>query len=254
MKKGIFMLLSIVIMFSGCSGNKVKTVTDKEITLSMEVGERVGTYTGEMLNGIPNGVGKFETVNPEGVKWYYEGDFVDGTFTGQGVTVWETGKILRGTYENFVWKPNSAQIFESLESIDEVGMSDAAKKFIENNNGIFPASVYFEIQDFVDKDISYKMITKEPNKYGDKIVLFENLYINQIRVFPVGKTQDGYTYMTAYDEDYNVFELYYVGSLPDILDGDTVSKVYGIPLAVGGYETVAGGFANTIEVAVSFVE
>lgn len=254
MKNGIFMLLSIVIMFSGCSVNKVKTVTDKEITLSMEVGERVGTYTGELLNGIPNGVGKFEAVNPAGVKWYYEGDFVNGEFTGQGVTIWDNGQIQRGTYENFVWKPNSAQIFECLKSLDEIGMSDASKDFIENNNGIFPASVYFQIQDFIDRDISYKMITKEPNKYGNKIAQFDNLYINQIRVLPVGETQNEYTYMTAYDENYNVFELYYVGSLPDILDGDTVSKVYGIPLAVGGYETVAGGFANTIEVAVCFIE
>lgn len=107
----------ILVMCSGCEGTstssepKVETVEDVEMTLEIkcwnyEDGKtidtlpRTGTYTGEVVDGLPNGHGRFDTVGSTGAKWYYDGEFKDGDFNGQGKCVFETGQVEEGTYKN----------------------------------------------------------------------------------------------------------------------------------------------------------
>ena len=78
----------------------VQTVTEQTITLSFAFGERTGTYTGEVADGLPNGYGTFTSENSEGTIWSYEGSWVSGHFNGQGTSVWEDGFATGGWYEN----------------------------------------------------------------------------------------------------------------------------------------------------------
>lgn len=102
MKKITALLLCCLslFLFTGCEGSttstepKTETVENQELTLSMkdwdstglalEDIQRTGTYTGEVVDGIPNGTGRFDTQNEEGTSWYYDGEFVNGVFQGQG--------------------------------------------------------------------------------------------------------------------------------------------------------------------------
>lgn len=74
----------------------------QEFTLHMiGVGDRTGTYEGERNAAeLPHGKGKFSTKNPQGVPWYYEGEFRNGHFYGRGKTTWANGKWEEGTYVN----------------------------------------------------------------------------------------------------------------------------------------------------------
>ncbi|MBK5253424.1 MAG: hypothetical protein JJE03_02960 [Peptostreptococcaceae bacterium] len=96
-----------VILLTGCT----KDVENQELSVTLETDEiRVGLYTGEVENDIPNGNGKFSTENPEGEEWYYEGEFVNGEFEGTGEMVFESGlkysgqfhenSIIEGSYYN----------------------------------------------------------------------------------------------------------------------------------------------------------
>lgn len=63
MKKWLCMVLCIGMMFgaTGCGDTGTGTVENKEVTLSLPYGERTGTYSGDMVEGVPDGHGKFET-------------------------------------------------------------------------------------------------------------------------------------------------------------------------------------------------
>ncbi len=70
------------------------------MTLALSFGEYEGSYTGEVKDGLPNGFGRFDSVEPNGEVWYYEGDWVNGHMEGQGVTAWDDGWVEEGTYAN----------------------------------------------------------------------------------------------------------------------------------------------------------
>jgi hypothetical protein len=76
------------------------TVTDFEITVAFEFGDRTGTYTGEMKGGLPDGQGTFSTQNTEGVGWVYDGGWRQGHMYGEGSTIFESGYSEAGWYEN----------------------------------------------------------------------------------------------------------------------------------------------------------
>ena len=94
--------LTIFLLFFVFSVNAyAEKVSDNEIELKFNFGNRTGGYSGEMENGLPHGFGKFESENQDGVKWFYEGSFAEGHFDGKGITVFENGEEkLDGTYKN----------------------------------------------------------------------------------------------------------------------------------------------------------
>ena len=85
MKKITALLLCCLslFLFTGCEGSttstepKTETVENQELTLSMKdwdsTGlaltdiENTGTYTGEVVDGIPNGTGRFDTQTRKGL-------------------------------------------------------------------------------------------------------------------------------------------------------------------------------------------
>lgn len=87
----VCVLTLISLLLNGCS---------KKITLNLAFGEKTGTYSGEMVNGVPDGKGKFTTTNSEGERWTYEGEFKNGHFEGEGKITWKSGQVEIGTYKD----------------------------------------------------------------------------------------------------------------------------------------------------------
>ncbi len=124
MKKYVFVLCVFLLMLSvtGClSSNKTdletpeasqtpppmpssditsQTVEDTELTLNFAFGQRTGTYSGQMVNGVPEGTGIFRSLNSEEIEWTYEGAFKNGHFEGRGTTTWADSQSETGTYVN----------------------------------------------------------------------------------------------------------------------------------------------------------
>lgn len=264
MKKILLVLVMLAsLSLFGCNNNQqtinaqedtIKTVENEKIIIAFPYGDREGTYTGEMKEGKPHGIGKFETTNPEGVSWYYEGEFVDGIFNGQGKCVWEDGKTVSGNYTNGLWAPTPIDIYEEVSRNSDFTIKDVAHNFISDNENLFPTQSLDNMSKFIDKSVEYKMITKEPEKFANKIIYSNNLTIIQIGTTEIPDTDKHFTYFIAVDNDDNVYEMYYIGSLPDVYDGDYITGVYGVPMNVGGYQNVSGGFTNAIKIAVCYIE
>lgn len=257
--KRLFYLLfvgALCLSITACDSNsaqktpKIETVTDMEFNMTFEAGERTGKYTGEVIDGIPNGNGKFETVNPAGAKWYYEGEFKDGLFDGNGITLWESGSVKKGEFIKNLWSPKPIELIDYLyyNSINEnFAVSDKAYSFISEHANLFPSQNIDDLTEFVDESIEYRKITKDPTVFGDKIMKLKNITVAQIFVEKIEDSNDvKYTYMIACDDDWNYYEIYYFGNVEDVYDGDLVSTIYAIPVNTGGYENIGGGTTNTV--------
>lgn len=83
------------------SNNSTKEyVENLKLSISFSFGERTGFYSGSMLDGVPDGVGKFESSNGSGEMYTYIGEWKSGHFEGMGTSVFENGTLISGTYSN----------------------------------------------------------------------------------------------------------------------------------------------------------
>lgn len=107
MKKIVLLGLALmIVLLAGCSS--------KTVTLKFSFGERTGTYSGPMKDGLPDGKGKFTTKNELGEEWTYEGMFKNGHFEGEGETTWSNGTKEIGTYKNDSIVPLEGDELKSL--------------------------------------------------------------------------------------------------------------------------------------------
>ena len=78
----------------------VQTYADGlELTLVLDnLGVVDGTYTGDMIDGLPDGYGVFVSRSEGEVGWTYSGDWKRGQKEGQGAVEWEDGEVHEGEY------------------------------------------------------------------------------------------------------------------------------------------------------------
>ena len=90
MMKRYMVILVLFVMFLSVShsvnAQDSKQIITKQITVSFPTYERAGTYTGEALNGIPNGNGTFTSANDDEIQW---------TYRSNGPTALLTEKVLQ---------------------------------------------------------------------------------------------------------------------------------------------------------------
>ncbi len=84
--------------------NREDTVSAQEMTLQFSYGERTGIYTGEMKDGLPHGQGTFSSENEEGASWTYTGEWDMGHWNGKGRSEWENDLYYEGEYRNDVYE------------------------------------------------------------------------------------------------------------------------------------------------------
>ena len=103
--------------------------------------QREGKYTGDIINGVPNGYGTFEAVNDDGIAWIYIGEFSNGIFDGYGKTVWGDDELTEeGNYADGTFAPTTLQLFNllSAEVIAPYKISSKNQEYIEKHPGLFP--------------------------------------------------------------------------------------------------------------------
>ena len=148
----LFLLMCFIL--TGCSSGD-------EITLELSYGERTGTYTGDMVDGLPDGQGKFTTVNEDGEEWTYEGSFKKGHFEGEGTTTWEDGAKEIGIYKNDVIQPISkekaADLYRDPISLENHCVEIVGRVFTEPeyNNDIAVVQVWGDPEKFEKNTIMY---------------------------------------------------------------------------------------------------
>ena len=96
----LFAIVAVFFFISGIvnrGGEQLQSNAELALTVTWSGSEYKGTYTGEALNGVPNGEGTFIH---EGNEITYTGDWKNGTFNGQGSLTYSDGKWEEGTYKD----------------------------------------------------------------------------------------------------------------------------------------------------------
>lgn len=130
-------------------------------------------------------------------------------------------------------------------------MSQKSVDFINAHEDLFPATSVDDLTQYVNSEIGYKNISKNPDNFGDQIMIVENagvVYIGEEKVDDMT-----FTILQVYDDNGESYLIYYFGELPDILDDDYV-KVYGVPLGTTGFENVGGGTTLAVALGGCYVE
>lgn len=219
----------------------------------------IGTYEGDVLEGIPNGNGVFTYQNSDNVGFTYTGEWKNGLFNGKGFFDSYNENVLadyRGTFTNGKYTPTRSEFIMHLSSFEmcPYEVSDISVEFIDMHEDFFPAEDLSIIEEYVDEDIKYNMITKFPHKYGDKFIRLEGYTVNTIRELEFPALDDNLTLIIAYTgfvKD-NVY-IYYIGSLEDIYRDDKIT-IYGLPIDAGGYVNAIGGKTNCIVLYGSYIQ
>ena len=268
MKRASIIVLAILMTLLVSCGNSTSgafkndtpsTVQDYDITVTMVEGEDTfdldGKYTGEIVNGKPNGEGIFVLEGDNNAQYEYQGDFADGYFDGYGVTtITNNGETLQmaGTYTKGEFTPTSGESFNYIGQLDLFGkfsISDDAIEYIDTNSKLFPTATKDEIQSTNTQEFSSKQFNKTRKQ--------EEIGLVKIDLYAVQVFEDDYmggklTYILAVDDDGSYYALYYLDSA-EVYDEDTFTA-YAVPCATSSFNNIGGGTTNVIVMATSFIE
>ena len=97
----LFVLLMLIVPFV-CLAEEIKTEMVVNMVFTMRSQGIVcdGKYTGEVINGVPNGYGVFTATNLKLLQWHYLGEWKNGEMFGKGGCYYDNGRAEVGTYEN----------------------------------------------------------------------------------------------------------------------------------------------------------
>lgn len=269
MKKwfSIFILCICMLSLSSCTKNdtdntqpgQTVTVQDQDITLDFSFGQMEGTYSGEMVDGLPNGIGKFTTKNAEGLNWYYEGSFKDGHFNGEGKNVWDSGQMQEGVFINDIWNPNPYQFFKFIESLPSTNftITEKAREMLETNPSFFPTDSPDALAEYTDPALTHS-IHSDIDAYGDKLMHLSDLTVTKVDNFAIAENPEGdsrlrCTYLTLIDGDQNFYELYYEGDINSLKVGDILTTVYALPIGAGTFHVVENNPTPTLVLGSSYI-
>lgn len=264
MKRVYALMLSLVmtLALTACGGsdseevshktveNETLVITGKDYNDAGEVEDYTaeGQYTGQVLDGIPDGTGTFTCQNDEGVTWSYSGEFKNGQFHGKGETVWDTGWRECGTYTEGLFTPNTFELFDSISEVGDpaYSISEANQAFMENNLELFPVETEdakASMDTLIQADLTYPMMTKTLDGLEGK--LYHCASAQATQVFQDVVFGHTITSIICMDSDYNFYYICYDGTLPDVYDGTPIEFV-GLPVSASGFSNVGGGTTNVI--------
>lgn len=129
-------------------------------------------------------------------------------------------------------------------------INEKAKTFMKEHKEYFPGNsdIQGAISDFVDYEITYAHLTKNINKYGDKLIHISG------DVIDISESDDGsLTYLHLSDFDGNNYIIYYLGSLDNIFEGN-YTWGYALPLDVISFENMGGSYTEAVVCAGCYID
>lgn len=267
----LILSLLMILTLAACGGSSsssqpdYQTVENESIIITvkeyndsgeLESYEVEGEYTGQLLNGAPDGEGTFVAQNESGTTWRYSGQFKNGLFDGKGSSTWDgTDWEETGTYSEGLFTPNTFEMFDSISSTEPAPykISEQNQTFIESNLDLFPVETEDAketMSTLIQEDLTYPMMSKTLSGFEGKLYRCSSALAGQVtQNILFGRS---ITRIVSRDEDYNYYYILYDGVLPDVYDGTTITFV-GLPVSSSGFENVGGGTTNVIVLIGSYI-
>jgi len=145
-------------------------------------------------------------------------------------------------------------IYSKLQENDSLpySMSQKSQTFINENPDYFPTGDINKVKSEVDYNIQTKFINKNPENYGDKLMYFPSLYVQQIFESNIDPTHY-LTELNVADTNSDQYYIYYLGKLDKVFKGDQI-QFYGLPLGTSSFDNTNGGQTLVIVFAGSLID
>ena len=208
------------------------TMTDENYEIELPGGRRAGKYSGEVVDGIANGYGKFESQNSSGIE-----------MNGKGKAVFKGGEggVQEGTFTDNEYTPTLVERTQEFWTRGsdrcQFELTESEKTFIMNNASIIEGKDLSGLADKIDKTFNVEQFKKNPNSFSPAFVVVENTSIVQISEYEEsGKT---ITFCVADTEDYDTtLYLYMIGSAEDVVE-DSTADICFLPLDYTTYKNAS---------------
>jgi len=202
--------------------------------------DRVGTFKGEVIDGVPNGQGDFSAISGEKIKYDYTGEWKDGLFDGKGLLEYDTDDywIQSGDFSKGEFTPTLADFFVTIgtEKSCEYSISNKEYDFINSHESYFTGKMQ-EIDDaFIDKSFRYEEFSKNSSAYELSIIEVQGL--RTVQVFENEAFGYKYTFLIAEDSRGRVYYVNVIGSVPMIVEGSRIQLIC-MPVDYFTYPNVA---------------
>lgn len=153
--------------------------------------------------------------------------------------------------------------YDMLDILDNVSKDDEgerrfkivskAEDFIDQHCDLFMGTDKdrSESVSYIDANITYSQVSKNDDKYGDKYLFLQDIYLNQIYEWEYDSDGNMLTKLYFIDDDYNYYVAYYYGELPYY--EDTRVDAILLPVASSSYSNTSGGKTLCLYCAASIV-
>lgn len=214
--------------------------------------ELVGVFDGDVVNGIPNGIGTYSTVNSAGISYVYTGEWADGVYNGEGRITFDADDVCDriGNFTKGDFDPSPKDLVKSYGTRHgnnlNFEISQLSADFINSHEDLFPTADLDTIKELTDTSIELKDISKNPGKFGDKFMKISSATVVQINEVETGFERiPTVSQIIIYDNsDWDsIYYVLYYGELETVFDGDRIT-CYGLPVAYSSYENVGGGITK----------
>lgn len=154
-------------------------------------------------------------------------------------------------------KTNERSIFDIyslLETNDEIPftMTALAKETLKTKPQLFENATEEIALNNADSAITYNHLSKNIEKYGDKLISIPEAYVVNISETDMGNGKTC-TEFQVLDADENSYYVFYVGELDNVFKDDIV-KIYALPLALTSFDNVSGGTTIATVLAGSYIQ
>ena len=265
-RRNIIILTALVSLLVGCANDTpnisddgtVLSVQDYDITMIRVEGEDSfdidGKYTGEIVDGKPQGEGTFKAESENGSVYVYEGEFSDGRYDGYGMTtITNDGETLQmaGTYTKGEFTPTTGESFNFIGQLGPFGkftIPETVIEYIDSSANAFPITTKETIQSADIQEFSSKQFIK--TRKQEQIGLVK-LDLYAIQVFEDDYFNGKLTSLLAADDGNNYYAMYYLGST-EVYDEDAFTA-YAIPCTTSSFDNISGGTTNVIVMAACYI-
>ena len=146
------------------------------------------------------------------------------------------------------------QFFEDIQDNEVVPfvLTEKAKVMLSENESLFLENKNEGLEEHTDTSLEYKVLTKNIDKHGDKLIYLPEAYVLSIDETELDE-ETTCSELHLVDAEENSFYVLSLSAYDDIYEGDVVSA-YALPIGETSFENVSGGTTLAIMLAGCYIE
>lgn len=143
-------------------------------------------------------------------------------------------------------------LFKFLQDAEpSFNLTEKAANTLEKEEKLFLANDNSKLESMTDYSIDNRMLTKNIDKYGDKLISVSDAFVIAINEETIENLTISTIQVNNIDGD--IYYVYSLNAHDDVFDGDIVN-IHGLPVGKTAYENVSGGSTHAVVLASAYIE